>query len=105
MATFPETASCVGVRLLSDDDLLVVAPYGLGDLLACVCRHNPARVPPDFYERRVAEKRWAARWPRMRYVAPAGAASPEPARPQANNRSLCDPGHTGCHKRVFDGVS
>ena len=71
VATFPETASCVGVRLLHDDDLVVVAPHGLGDLLACVCRHNPARVSPDFYQRRVAEKRWAARWPRMRYVAPA----------------------------------
>jgi hypothetical protein len=71
VATFPETASCVGVRLLHDEDLLVVAPYGLGDLLACVCRHNPARVPPDFYERRVEERRWAARWPRMRYVGPA----------------------------------
>ena len=74
VATFPETASCVGVRLLDDDDLLVVAPYGLGDLLGCVCRHNPARVPPGFYERRVAEKGWAARWPRMRYVAPAASA-------------------------------
>ena len=72
VATFPETASCVGVRLLDDDDLLVVAPYGLGDLLGCVCRHNPARVAPGFYERRVAEKGWAARWPRMRYVAPSG---------------------------------
>ena len=33
IATFPETASCVGIRLLEDDDLLVVAPHGLDDLL------------------------------------------------------------------------
>jgi uncharacterized protein len=72
VATFPETAACVGVRLLVDDDMLVVAPHGLGDLLGCVCRHNPARVPPGVYERRVAEKGWRERWPRMRYV-PSGA--------------------------------
>jgi uncharacterized protein len=66
VATFPETASCVGVRLLADEDLLVVAPYGLADLFGCVCRHNPARVSRDFYERRAAEKGWASRWPRLR---------------------------------------
>jgi hypothetical protein len=66
VATFPETASCVGVRLLADDDLLVIAPYGLTDLFGCVCRHNPARVSRDFYERRAAEKGWASRWPRLR---------------------------------------
>ena len=27
--------------------------------------------PPRYEQRRVAEKRWAARWPRMHYVAPA----------------------------------
>lgn len=70
VATFPETASCVGVRLLADDDLLVVAPYGLADLLGCVCRHNPARVSRDFYERRAREKGWSARWPRLRYAEP-----------------------------------
>ncbi len=70
IATFPETASAVGVRLLPDDDLLVVAPFGLDDLFGCVCRHNPARVPPDLYERRVAEKRFRERWPRMRYLPP-----------------------------------
>lgn len=68
VATFPETAACVGVRLLPDDDLLIVAPCGLGDLLGCVCRHNAARVPASFYQRRVAEKRWRERWPRMRYL-------------------------------------
>jgi uncharacterized protein len=70
VATFPETATCVGVRLLADDDMLVVAPYGLGDLLGCVCRHNPARVPASFHRRRVAEKGWRTRWPSLRFVTP-----------------------------------
>lgn len=75
VATFPEVATCVGVRLLADDDLLVVAPHGLDDLLGGVCRHNPTRVPADLYERRVAEKGWPERWPRLQYV-PADEAPP-----------------------------
>jgi uncharacterized protein len=70
VATFPETATCVGVRLLADDDMRVVAPHGLDDLFACVCRHNPTRVSASFYVGRVAEKDWRSRWPRMRYVPP-----------------------------------
>jgi hypothetical protein len=81
VATFPETASCIGVRLLADGDFLVVAPHGLADLFACVCRHNPTRVSADFYERRVAEKGWRSRWPRMRYVAPTRGERPSDATP------------------------
>ena len=69
VATFPEIATCVGVRLLGDDDMLVVAPHGLEDLLGCVCRHNPTRAPASFYEQRVADKGWLTRWPELRYVA------------------------------------
>jgi uncharacterized protein len=68
VATFPETATCVGVRLLPDDELQVVAPYGLADLLGCVCRHNPARVPKRFYEQRLATKGWRERWPQLRVI-------------------------------------
>jgi hypothetical protein len=46
VGAFPETATCVGVRLPADVDLfVVVSPHGLDDLLGCVCRHNPVRVP------------------------------------------------------------
>jgi hypothetical protein len=68
IATFPETASCVGVRLLPDDEILVVAPHGLDDLFGCVCRHNPTRVPAAYYATRVAEKGWRTRWPELRYA-------------------------------------
>ena len=68
VATFPETASCVGVRLLPDDELLVVAPHGLDDLLGGVCRHNPARVSHELYAQRLAEKGWRERWPRLRVI-------------------------------------
>lgn len=68
VSTFPEIATCVGVRLLDDDDLLVVAPYGLDDLLEGVCRHNPARVSAAFYEQRLEAKGWRRRWPKVDFV-------------------------------------
>jgi uncharacterized protein len=68
VATFPEIASCVGVRLLPDDALLVIAPYGLDDLLGGVCRHNPARAPLDVHQQRVADKGWRGRWPNVQFV-------------------------------------
>ena len=68
IATFPETASCVGIRLLSDDDLLVVAPHGLDDLLDGICRHNGTLLPAELYEYRVTEKGWRMRWPGLTYI-------------------------------------
>jgi hypothetical protein len=68
IATFPEVASCVGIRLLGDDDMLLVAPHGLDDLLDGVCRHNPTRVSAAFYRERLDTKGWPGRWPRVRYV-------------------------------------
>jgi uncharacterized protein len=70
IATFPLTAACVGVRLLPDDELLVVAPHGLDDLLGGVCRYNPTRVPRSFYDEWVGARRsaWRERWPRLRFI-------------------------------------
>ena len=45
VATWPETATAVAVRLDVDDRLTVTAPFGLDDLLDGICRHNPRRVP------------------------------------------------------------
>jgi uncharacterized protein len=70
VATFPETAVCVGVRLEPDDALEVVAPFGLTDLFGLVLRHNPARAPAAEFERRLRSKRIAERWPRVAVVAP-----------------------------------
>ena len=66
VATWPETATAVAVRLLPDDTIDVVAPYGLDDLFGLVCRRNPRRVTVEEYRRRVTSKRIAERWPRVR---------------------------------------
>jgi hypothetical protein len=66
VAMWPETATAVGVRLLADDSLRVIAPHGLGDLFNLICRRNPRIVTREQYRRRVQNKRIARRWPRVR---------------------------------------
>ena len=68
VATWPETATAVAVRLHSDDRLEVVAPCGLEDLFGLVCRRNPRRVTLDHYRRRIHDKRIAERWPEVEIV-------------------------------------
>jgi hypothetical protein len=70
VATWPETATAVAVRLTRLDEIEVFAPLGLEDLFGLVVRRNPARVTPELYLRRVAEKRYTERWPKVRIVPP-----------------------------------
>jgi hypothetical protein len=68
VATWPETATAVGLRLNDDERLQLCAPFGLDDLLGLVHRRNPRRVSVQEYERRLATKRIAERWPRVTIV-------------------------------------
>ena len=68
VATWPETATCVAVRLEQDNRLEIIAPYGVDDLLDLVYRRNPARVSVQEYERRLRSKRISERWPRVRVL-------------------------------------
>ena len=70
VATWPETATAVAVRLRPDDRLEVLAPCGLADLLEGVCRRNPRRVTVEQYRRRLAGKRVAERWPKVVVIDP-----------------------------------
>ncbi|WP_231137383.1 nucleotidyltransferase family protein [Chromobacterium paludis] len=65
VASWPEYATAVGVRLDKDDALRIIAPHGLDDLLAMRIRRNPARVSLETYRARIAQKRYALRWPRV----------------------------------------
>lgn len=65
IATWPTTASSVGVRY-DGDMFLVCAPFGLADLFAMVARANKTIVTRDVYEEKVA--RWAAQWPLLTVI-------------------------------------
>jgi uncharacterized protein len=70
VATWPETATCVAVRLRAGG-IEVCAPHGLADLLGGVWRVNPVRVTPDVSKARLARQRVSARWPSVTVVPPA----------------------------------
>jgi hypothetical protein len=63
VATWPETATAVAVRLDDNDQLQITAACGLQDLLQGVCRRNPRRVGVEWYRHRVQAKQVATRWP------------------------------------------
>src|SRR5215469_11311693 len=72
VATWPEIATCVAVRLESAGvGIEVCAPHGLDDLLDGVWRVNPVRVTPDVSAARLARQRVSVRWPRVTIVPPA----------------------------------
>jgi len=62
IATWPTTATAIGVRLVRGHPR-VVAPYGLDDLLGLVVRANRVQVTPGIYRRKAA--RWLRHWPNL----------------------------------------
>lgn len=76
LASWPETATAVGVRLAPDDRVLVVAPLGLADLFAGVLRPNPRCPDPEAFARRVATRDWRVRWPALRVVGDGAGGAP-----------------------------
>jgi hypothetical protein len=68
VATWPETATAVAVRLLPDDRLQVVAPAAWVACSAWSAGATPGRVGLEHYQRRLRDKRVAERWPRVRVV-------------------------------------
>jgi hypothetical protein len=70
LATWPESATAVGVRIDAAEQLWLVAPCGLEDLFGLVVRHNRARASAAVYRERVIEKQWARRWPELSILAP-----------------------------------
>lgn len=65
VASWPEFATYVGLRLRKNDSIDVIAPYGLDDLFAMVIRRNPARVGVDTYRKRIEQKQYRQRWPQV----------------------------------------
>lgn len=68
VASWPEYATAVGVRLEAGEGLTVIAPHGLDDLFGIVVRRNPKRVSIETYRQRVAQKHYAQRWPAVTII-------------------------------------
>jgi hypothetical protein len=68
IATWPETATCTAVRLLPDDSLQIMAPFGLADLFQMVMRRNPARVSEAQFQQRLRDKKIQQKWPQVHII-------------------------------------
>ncbi|SCE70530.1 hypothetical protein GA0074696_0341 [Micromonospora purpureochromogenes] len=70
VATWPETATCVAVRLDSAETLHVCAPLGLDDLLSGTWRRNLHRVTLELSRSRLARHEPSRRWPKVKVIPP-----------------------------------
>jgi hypothetical protein len=68
VSTWPETATCVAVRLLTNDELYVVAPCGLDDLFGMILRRNRRRVTRELFLQRLQSKRIKEKWPLVQVI-------------------------------------
>jgi hypothetical protein len=68
IASWPDTATAIAVRLAVDGSIEVLAPFGLDDLFGLAVRWNPARVSAEAFMARIHAKQWLARWPRLGIV-------------------------------------
>jgi hypothetical protein len=65
IATFPTTATAVGLRKVGIGYELC-APFGLTDLLGLVVRPNMRQITREIYEAKV--ERWRRIWPQLTFV-------------------------------------
>jgi uncharacterized protein len=65
LATFPTTATAVGVRRICGK-LECCAPFGLDDLFGLLVRPNKRQITRAIYEAKV--DRWRPIWPRLTYL-------------------------------------
>ncbi len=65
LTTWLETMTAVAVRLTNTDSIQIIAPFGLEDLFGMVVRRNSYRVTDAFYRKRLRQKEYSRRWPKV----------------------------------------
>ncbi len=68
ISIWPETSTAVAVRLDSDDNLIIAAPFGLDDLFNLQLRWNKKVVSQRYFLNRINEKQFLKRWPKLSIV-------------------------------------
>ncbi len=65
LSAWPETATAIAVRLLENNNLEIIAPFGLNDLFELKVRWNNRLVSHKVFLERVQTKRFFERWNRL----------------------------------------
>ncbi len=66
IATWPTTASSIGVRMNPDRSVKVCAPFGLSDIFEMIVRPNKRMVTRQIYESKALK--WKMHWPELKIV-------------------------------------
>ena len=70
IANFPETVTALGVKLDEQNDIVLVAPHGIEDVLKMTVNPVPRFAANkdllEVYEQRIQNKNWQAVWPNLR---------------------------------------
>ena len=71
ISKFPETATAVGIKLDHTDNLRLIAPWGINDLIHVNVKPTPLfqQTPQkmEIFKRRLENKRWHERWKGVKY--------------------------------------
>ena len=74
IATFPETASAIGINLDFQGKVTIIAPYGLNDLFEFRLQPTPnfatSQAKLDLFTKRIERKQWLTTWPQVKVVLP-----------------------------------
>ena len=65
LSLWPEKATAVAVRLLENNALEIIAPFGLDDLFELKLRWNATLVSHDVFMQRMEEKQFLQKWNKL----------------------------------------
>lgn len=69
IAKFPETATALGVKLDNQDNVVIIAPHGIEDLIELTVRPTPFFAANkdriSVYEKRIHKKNWKRHWDQL----------------------------------------
>ncbi|WP_067724880.1 nucleotidyltransferase family protein [Oceanobacillus damuensis] len=72
ISKFPETCTALGVYLDKNEELHLIAPHGIQDVLAMIVRPTPlfnnSSVLMKVYEQRIRNKKWHLIWDMVTYA-------------------------------------
>lgn len=68
LMTWPETATAVAIRLNQNNEIEIIAPFGLDDLFELKLRWNPRLVSHEVFMQRVTSKRFLERWKNLKML-------------------------------------
>ncbi len=67
LSLWPETPTSVAVRLNENDELELIAPHGIDDLVNLSVNPTPHWCKkPEAYEARLKKKKWEEKWPKLK---------------------------------------